>query len=303
MSMTSPTSLLNGTYCEPAHYFPVSVKPLVMEAGFSPLSTDFGNGARDQLYFQKDREWAHYIKAKKSVEPDRHWAVIRDPEHLTLHQHALTWLSETQERELQETPLPEVLEMIENLAKGRSPSFETLSSLYHSLSLRIQEDLALLAERPHSSLVMGEISMPSHWAPQRIQEASFWDIHTPVPGFPRDERVSERLGQMIAQRGPLVRFVWTIATDDQLDHHPKHGRTTWENAQSLWFRVERQLTIPLFGGGALFLIRTYLYPLKELTMEERGILSEAIRVMPEEIASYKGLWSGKEMIIQTLASS
>ena len=144
--------------------------------------------------------------------------------------------------------------------------------------------------------------MPSHWDPLRIREASFWEIHKPVPGFPRDERVSARLGQMIADRGPLVRFVWTIASDDQLDHHPKHKRTPWEEASALWFRVERQLTVPLSGLGALFLIRTYLYPLDQLTPEQRQTLKEALRVMPEGLARYKGLWSGRGLLLKVLAS-
>ena len=300
MSLDTLSSTLNSRERAPAHYFPVSPKPLVMEAGFSPLSADFGNGARDQLYFQRDREWRRYRETKVAVEPERHWAVSRAPEHLELHLKALRWLTETQAHELGESPSAEVSALIEGLAGGQTPPHQALSSAYHELSLHAQEDLALLAERPTSSLVMGEISMPSHWAPQRIKEVSFWEIHTPVPGFPRDERVSERLGKMIAERGPLVRFVWTVATDDQLDHHPKHRRTPWEEASALWFRVERQLTVPLEGLGALFLIRTYLYPLTALSAEERSTLREALTQMPEEVARYKGLWSGRGRLLEAL---
>lgn len=301
MSDASPLAQLNSLDQEPAHYFPVSAKPLVMEAGFSPLSASFGNGPRDQLYFQRDKEWRHYLEEKQAVEPERHWAVSRGPEHLKLHLAALRWLTQTQALELGAPPSSEVSSMIQRLSSGEPPSAGALSSVYHELSLRAQEDLALLAELPSSSLVMGEISMPSHWSPQRIKEVSFWEIHTPVPGFPRDDRVSARLGRMIAERGPLVRFVWTIATDPKLDHHPKHRRTPWEEARGLWFRVERQLTVPLEGMGALFLIRTYLYPLSALSVEERATLNEAIALMPEEVARYKGLWSGRARILKELS--
>lgn len=284
----------------PAKYFPVSAKPLMMEAGFSPITTDFGNGSRDQLYFQRDQEWARYLDAKSSVPRERHWAVIRSSEHVSLHLEALRWITATQERELNESTLLEVSEVIDQLEqRGEATSEAELSQAYHSLSLRVQEDISLLAMRPRSSLVVGEISMPSHWAPERIKEASFWEIHHPVPGFPRDQRVSERLGKMITERGPLVRFVWTLTGDDQLDHHPSHPRT--ELMDQLWLRVERQVSIPFSGQGALFLIRTYLYPIQRLEPTERDLISEALRVMPEEVARYKGLWDDQAHMIHLLS--
>jgi len=296
-----PLSAFNARDLEPARYFPVSAKPLVMEAGFNQMSTDFGNGPREQLFFQRDREWARYLEAKRGVEPERAWAALRAEEHVALHCEALSWLCETQRAELDEAPAVETLSLIEGLRSGARPQDAALSAAYRELSLKAQEDIALLAERPASSLIMGEISMPSHWAPQRIKEASFWEIHEPVPGFPRDERVSSRLGAMIAARGPLVRFVWTVACDERLDHHPRHGRTPWEEAEGLWFRVERQVTVPLKGLGALFLIRTYLYPLAELEPSQRLTLSEALKIMPEEVARYKGLWGGRDLICEALS--
>jgi hypothetical protein len=318
---TSPSTL--SQELAPAFYFPVSPKPLVMEAGFSNLGTDFGfgNGAREGLFFQRDRERERYRQTKEAVARERAWADVGGEEQLALHKLALAWLAKTQARELGEALSTQAQLTLERLhaladlqawAEWGAEGAQALHDLYHELALNAQEDLALLAlsthtssksqdERPSSSLIMGHVTMPSFWAPERIRGASFYEIHLPVPGFPRDERVAERLSAHIASRGPLVRFVWTVANDDRLDHHPQGGREGWREGQPLWFRVERQLTVPLEGLGALFLIRTYLYPFEQLTPEQRDTLREALEVMPEEIARYKGLWAGREVIIKALS--
>ena len=151
-----------------------------------------------------------------------------------------------------------------------------------------------------SSLITGNISMPSFWSPQKIKEADFEQIHTPVPGFPKNKRNSENMTALMASKGPFVRFVWTVANDAHLDHHPENKRTPWNPGQNLWLRVERQTTVPFNSKGALFLIRTYLYPFQELSSKEREILYTALNIMPEEIARYKGLWDVKEIIGDTI---
>ena len=327
----SPSPSTLSQELAPAFYFPVSPKPLVMEAGFSNLGTDFGfgNGAREGLFFQRDRERERYRQTKEGVARERAWADVGSEEQLTLHKRALAWLVKTQARELGEALSAQGQLTLERLhaltdlqawAAWGAEGAQALHDLYHELALNAQEDLALLAlapqapqasqdppreqgERPRSALIMGHVTMPSFWAPERIRGASFYEIHLPVPGFPRDERVAERLSAHIASRGPLVRFVWTVANDDRLDHHPQGGREGWREGQPLWFRVERQLTVPLEGLGALFLIRTYLYPFEQLTPEQRDTLREALEVMPEEVARYKGLWAGKEVIIKALSTA
>ena len=135
---------------------------------------------------------------------------------------------------------------------------------------------------------MGHICTPSFWNPSKVKNASFWSIHKPRPGFPRDERVASRLAEHITQKGPLVRFVWTLTADARLDQHPRHPRTSWMDHQELCYRVERQITIALQGMGAIFLIRTYVHPLHSLSTDHRFILRQAVEAMPDE-TKYKGL--------------
>ena len=294
-----------------ARYFPVSSRPLVMKAGFQPLGTDFGNGSYDHLFFQKDQQYKIYREAKEQVNPERHWSLCTTYQHLSLHLRALEWIIHTLSTELKFTPLSDHLKLCEDLrrllnARSQDPfSFpknlaNTLFQVYHTLALHVQEDLALLADQPTSSLIMGHISMPSFWDPQRIKGASFWEIHEPVPNFPKKSQLAERMGTFIATKGPFIRFVWTVANDHRLDHHPSGGRTPWSHDHPLWLRVERQITVPFEGLGNLFLIRTYLYPFDTLTPTQWDILNQAIQNMSVPIAQYKGLDHGRAIIIQNL---
>ena len=294
-----------------AFYFPVNPRPLVMKPGFQTMGTDFGNGDRDQLFFQKDDLFSKYQRVKEQIDSQRHWTVYTHYLHLQLHLKALEWMIHTQQTELNLPPLQEHLKLCQTLRsfleKGSdawtsfSPQWGIeLGQMYRTLALRVQEDIALLANQPTSSLIMGHISMPSFWDPQRIQGASFWDIHKPVPDFPKNKQLAERLGGYIATKGPFVRFVWTITNDDRLDHHPQGGRTPWSSHHPLWLRVERQITIPFEGLGALFLIRTYLYPFDDLNSTHWDIVRQALCTMSIPIAQYKGLEGGREMIIQNL---
>ena len=275
----------------PAKYFPVSEKPLTMKSGLNDFGTDFGNGEIDSLYFQKDSQASLYRRVKKEVETGRHWATCNGDRHKELHSKVLAWIIEKQQEELGIIPQEKHLEALNSL--------ENLDRVYNELSLNVQEDMALIENEP-SSLIMGNISMPSFWDPKRIKNADFWQIHEPVPSFPKNERISKNLGSLIATKGPYVRFVWTVANDDRLDHHPAKGRTEWKETQNLWFRTERQVTVPFDGLGALFLIRTYLYAFEGLSKGECRTLSLALKNMPEELARYKGLWEGRDVIANKL---
>lgn len=284
----------------PAKYFPVSEKPLTMKSGLHDFGTDFGNGPRELLFFQQDKLAGLYRKCKELVPPERHWCLCDSEEQLKLHQKAFPWLISRQEQELNVSISPDLLSVQNQLLQGEKPD---LTKSYHRLSLNVQEDIALIADQPDSSLIMGHISMPSFWDPKKIKGASFCRIHEPVPNFPKNEQISKKLNRIISTKGPFVRFVWTIANDERLDHHPENGRTAWKNEQPLWLRVERQITVPFEGLGALFLIRTYLYPINTLNKTECRTLSLAIENMPRDIAVYKGLWEGKELILNYLSEA
>jgi hypothetical protein len=129
---------------------------------------------------------------------------------------------------------------------------------------------------------------------------SFARIHAPVPDF-RIGQGTAQLPRALVEKGPYVRFVWTICSDSQLDHHPDSGyRPDFGEGQG-FLRVERQVTVPFPEQRVyLFLIRTYVYAFATLLSEQRQILAEALRTMPAGIVAYKGLTGQIEAAIDLL---
>ena len=151
-------------------YFPVSQKPLEMRASLKSHPSDFGNGSYDKLYFQFDENKDRYIANKLAT--SRHRYGFIEP-RLPLHSAVLKWCKSKLEEE--------------------HPVYWGGISSYLSLSNKIQEDFAVIAE--DGTVVATYISFPSNWAPERILGSGFSDIHKPVPDFPKNKKESE-LGRL-----------------------------------------------------------------------------------------------------------
>ncbi len=245
-----------------------------MLPGLLPFGTDFGNGARDRLYFQRDREAERYRLAKAGVPADRNRVLADDDAQRAAHAAVLEWMEATLRRES-----PDLL----------SADRQT----YESIALAVQEDFAVIHRPPQGGdrTIAVFVAAPSGWRPESIAGASFKQIHGPVPAFGDAAAANDSMLTAMIERGPYVRFVWTVSADDYLDHHPEHGRREpWSDTSEGWLRLERQVTVPFATVAAsLFLIRTYLYPFDSLAAAERETLATALELMPAEIAAYKGL--------------
>lgn len=258
----------------PARYFPVRARPYRMSPGLLPFGSDFGNDERDALFFQRDREADRYRACKENAPAGRsRITAVTDAEQLA-HRAVLTWMMETLRREH-----PGLL------------ADDGIS--YHSVALAVQEDFAVLHRPPGESdrAIAVFVACPSGWRPETIAGASFRHIHGPVPGFGDVDAANTSMLASMIERGPYVRFVWTVCADDNLDHHPEQGRREpWSEHGRGWLRVERQVTVPFpHVGASLFLIRTYLYPFEDLDAAETRTLASALELMPPDVATYKGL--------------
>jgi hypothetical protein len=116
--------------------------------------------------------------------------------------------------------------------------------------------------------------------------------------------------ESLVQKGPFTRFAWGIATDNRLNHHPIappdwdakdwQGRTIGLHNPELYVRVERQNLIGLSAVNAfIFTIRTYFYPVADLTRMEQKALLGAVESMSEKALAYKGL-TGKVTYLQEM---
>jgi len=250
-----------------------------------PFGTDFGNGPADRLFFQVDDQRDAYLRAKRAVPPGRHALLARDEVESAAHAAVLPWIHATFRTEHPE------------LAHG-------VARDYRALSLSLQEDLVVLQRRSDGSnaAILVDVSFPSDWSPERIVGTDFRFIHGPVPGFADGEAQAASLASAMIERGPYVRFVWTLTADDFLDHHPSEGRRRpWSPAGEGFLRVERQITVPFPAVQAsLFLIRTYLYPFRALAAEQRATLRRALESMPPDAARYKNFAAPRAIILALL---
>jgi len=304
----------------PARYFPVVPEPLRMRPGLSRLGTDFGNGPRDGLYLQVDDQYLRYWQGKRL--PRRPGDSPRWMGHGVLtecvgqeraHTAALDWLREAVEREAPPELRHDAAGVHPEYSSSDYPGWgapsddgsESTLTPYDSLLRNLQEDAVLMqrGEDGSTRAIMVHVCFPTGWRPEVALGQTFQSIHRPVPDFADRASTNRSMEDSMLERGPYVRFVWTVCADDELDRHPDSGTIRgWDsNARRGWLRVERQVTVPLSEVAAcLFLIRVYLYPFTDLSSEQLGTITRAVEQTSSEVLHYKGLWHGRRAIIAAL---
>lgn len=270
----------------PARYFPVRPSPFRFQAGLHPFGTDFGNGAADRRYFQTDDQRARYLDEKRRIDPRRHRVDAGDDRQRRAMARVLEWTAAT-------------------LAAEQPDRFTPAPTALRAIGAAVQEDLVVLHRRAdgRDAVIATDVSFPSDWRPEAIVGADFRAVHGPVPGFADDPAQARSLVAAMIERGPYVRFVWTLKPDDRLDHHPERGPfPPWSADGDGFLRVERQVTVPFPDVAAsLFLIRTYLYPFTALEPAERAALDRAVQAMPEPAARYKSIAACRAVVRGLLA--
>lgn len=268
-----------------ARYFPVTDAPLKMAAGLTRHGSDFGQGHWDRSFFQLDEHYERYLAEKRAAPSARHALSGTDAAAAAARDAGLAWLRATLAHEAP-------------FALARADADQDARDPFEALARAVQEDLAiLLADNETDRLVAVDIRFPSGFRPEAIVGKSFHATHRAVPGFADDLLAARSMVQSMTQRGPYVRFVWALCTDDTLDHHPEvYAAVDWEQAQQAFLRVERQTTVPLREANAsLFLIRTHIYALSALTHEQRETLSRAIANAPDTVRAYKRLPNSQQL--------
>lgn len=269
-------------------FFPVKPEPLRMQPGLFRFGTDFGNGAADQRFFPRDDTTERYLSEKRRVLaafPGRSAHVVTTPSQERAVDAARDWFARALAHEGEH-------------AAARAP--------LERLGTELVEDFAILQRDDAGAdrVIWINVCFPSGWRPERVVGQSFAQIHGVIPGIAAVLAKSRSLVDAMVERGPYVRFVWTITADDELDHHPEQGRrVAWSHATAPgYLRVERQTTVPLPDvDGSVFLIRTYLYRFDELAPAERATLASALRQMPEEVLRYKRLEGALPRALELLA--
>ena len=104
---------MGGPMAQPAHYFPVSPKPLRMQAGLMRFPVDFGNGVADTLFFQLDEQAPRYVAAREALlapggspSGPRHALLERNEAEAAAHAAVLDWIDRTLDLEHPDRPRP-----------------------------------------------------------------------------------------------------------------------------------------------------------------------------------------------------
>jgi hypothetical protein len=179
----------------------------------------------------------------------------------------------------------------------------------HALALAIQEDLAWIEAASAGDPVRAallHVCWPSGWRPADKIGLDFGAIHAPVADGGPLRAAAAPLSRVLVTQGPFVRFVWTIAADGTPSRHPDERPDERPEAapaapgtcaDALWFRAERQVTLPMgvtagaAGGAALFLIRLHLQPLGQAAPDpaRRARLLASLASMSDATLAYKRL--------------
>lgn len=170
------------------------------------------------------------------------------------------------------------------------------------LSLSLQEDFAVMVPDAHGVLraQMLSVYFASGWSPEEKLGQSMAAIHEPVAENMALMRSASAMSQAMVSKGPFVRHVWTIAGTDALARAPgEDTMTAVTRVADLWFRCERQVTVPLWGAASLFLIRVDVQPLVEMLRApgRRALLEAALRSMSPEVLAYKGIARAAKIIL------
>ena len=300
-----------------ARYFPLTNGKYDVAAGLRPLATDFGNGDLDGKVFQFDQNFPAYRKSKEraraenldqyypahsKLDDSAYRTVVKFiVERLTSEWSDFFRLREEGGRSILECTLTsERLVFDANLSLISATSITggplpPYRDLFDALASQVQEDLAIWKRRSGEEewLAALHLCAPNHWSAEEKIGRPFKQVHGPVADFQKLAAASGPLVDQMIEKGPFVRFAWGVATDDELNHHPKKnsGREFDPSAPLLKLRIERQ-TLSGFAevSASLFTIRTYFRDVAvDLSNQERESLSSAIDSMSPEALAYKGL--------------
>jgi hypothetical protein len=181
--------------------------------------------------------------------------------------------------------------------------------------LAVQEDLVVM-RRPSgddaaaATAVYLHVSFPTSWCPECARGRTFMELHEPVPAlhaFKDDNR--RRLARgLFPPRRTTVRFVWSLTPDARLDRrrcpagvHPS-VTTRWNEASAAYFRVERQVVVPIDDALSVFVIRVHRTDVRSLTRAQRATLRRSVAGMDPALAAYKGFAADAERILALLTN-
>jgi len=263
----------------------------------TPLRPDLAK-LGEQPLLAEDTEWADWVTQKCRALASGAFQVLVSAQLSPQQQEQLASLVATALIErLPQGPIAanRALPWLEGRQSSSGPiTTRSAEEFFLGLTLSLQEDFAVMVPDAAGLLRARVLSVcfPSGWCPAEKLDRSFSQLHEPVADAQDLMAAAPALSQAMCSKGPFVRYVWTIAGNGDRGRLP--GVDSFAHAASiddLWFRCERQVTVPLAGQASLFLIRVFVTPLRQaVPSAERWVtLQEALASMSPAMVAYKGL--------------
>jgi hypothetical protein len=180
---------------------------------------------------------------------------------------------------------------------------ENKDGLVYNLTMGLQEDWVLFAPNKQGqfSAQILSVHLPSGWNPKEKVGMTFSEIHEPVADNALIMKAADHIAKTIANKGPFIRHVWAISNTGGLSRRPDLVPERVDNdIDQLWFRCERQTTIPVDGKASLFLIRVYVAPLREIFQDinRKKAVIDSVNSMSDAVIDYKGYRKLREFFNQ-----
>ena len=179
------------------------------------------------------------------------------------------------------------------------------------LGRQLEPDFLLLTAGADSRIRLcgGCVCFPSSWSLAEKLGQPIEFIHDVVPGL--NAQIGPQIRSFLDKLKPGLawgRTNWGLSRSSELNQHPERRLPRIDQSASvdqIWLRIEHQALAALPGnGGILFGIRISMHPLAAVRADPIAArrLQRALRTMPEAVARYKGLETGRARIIDLLES-
>ncbi|MBY0415326.1 MAG: DUF3445 domain-containing protein [Bdellovibrionales bacterium] len=318
-------------------YFPIDRGEYVVAPGLRPLGHDFGNGDFDKKVFQITSNFKNFRQNKLECRQERlskyfcikdlsaervnvlsryliNQYVLEYPNYFSFNGTTLSCLH-TGDKIVVDANF----DLIEFFHEGEiSPP---VTDIIDALALQVEEDMALVCRKVEGNTASDHLGLlhlcsPSHWAAEDKIGMNFFDVHVPIPGIEKINRVADKLVETMIYKGPYVRFIWSFVTDQRLNHHPIAppgiDQAVWkgrsfnnDQATPFYFRIERQVTWGFSHvEAALFTIGVSFLSGQEVKADShmRSELISALQSMSPESRAYKGVAGCFDELIAWLAN-
>lgn len=192
-----------------------------------------------------------------------------------------------------------------------------------ALALGLQEDFVILHDEDSASgptMRAGFLSVcfPSSWNPAEKIGLDFAAIHAPVADNALLQAGARGIVDLAFRQTPMQRHVWLLTPSADLPQHPDTRRTHWDEAvrqadapgstgllaDQIFFRVERQTTLPLPAlRRGVFFIRVMVSPLAAVLRLAPGRaleLRDALASMSDAVVAYRGMAAVRERLLNEL---